>query len=77
MNPDLLSHRSKYQLQQDACEFLSWLLYETHEVINDSKSKYCLTYYKVDIMEMSCNYDKYGRSINILSHIFLVILLLE
>ena len=37
LNPDLLSNHRSYQSQQDACEFLTWLLYEVHEAINDAK----------------------------------------
>lgn len=45
LNPDLVSRNTQQQTQQDACEFLTWLLYEVHEAVNDAKSATgkCLT----------------------------------
>lgn len=42
VNPDLLSDKRQYQMQQDASEFLTWILYEIHEAINDVKGKYVM-----------------------------------
>ncbi|KAF6020220.1 hypothetical protein EB796_021461 [Bugula neritina] len=62
VNPDLLSGPTRHQMQQDACEFLSWLLYELHEAVNDPKGSKDKNYHDQSMATLKTVYGNISES---------------